>query len=365
MRKSIMPIIVVIMLCSLLVIDALSVEDSLLNRALRLLTEGTMDFSVRTVTYNGQYTPENAGVIWITNSQNQFVKTVKIWANTYRWTLIRWIASSNQNMTGAITSASLNSHQLHNITWNGRNWQNVEMPDGEYKVNVEFTEHNATVTNMGKYKQITFNKGSEPVDLTIPNETYFRDMHLTWTPVIVNGILSGQVINAQNEPIFPASISTGAFFTQTNAGGQYSLSLPPGTYDVQCSAVGYHPLTYSSVQIQSNQITPLDFTLAPVSNSEGSGIVPSLTFLPPYPNPATTQTTLRYYAKSNTDHSIRIYNMRGQIVRQIKGSSKNAGWQEINWDLRDSRGNKCPSGIYLLIVNSGDRTHRRMLTVTH
>jgi hypothetical protein len=60
-------------------------------------------------------------------------------------------------------------------------------------MNVEFTEHNATAGNMGKFKQITFTKGSEPVNLTIPNEQYFRDNTLSWTPVIQNGTISGIV----------------------------------------------------------------------------------------------------------------------------------------------------------------------------
>jgi len=81
-------------------------------------------------------------------------------------------------MQVAITSASLNSHQLHNITWNGKDYQGNSLPDGDYKVNVEFTEHNASANNMGKYKQLTFTKGTEPVTLTIPNETYFKDMDL-------------------------------------------------------------------------------------------------------------------------------------------------------------------------------------------
>lgn len=148
-------------------------------------TDGTLNFSVRTVTYGGRYAPRNSGVIWITNAANQFVKTIKVWAQPYRYTLIRWNASSGGNTTGAITGASLNNHQLHNVTWNWTNSQGVQVPDGEYKVNVEFTEHNATSSNMGKFKQITFTKGANPVTLTIPNETYFQNMSLIWTPIVV------------------------------------------------------------------------------------------------------------------------------------------------------------------------------------
>jgi len=156
LKKWMIPVLAILMMATLLMAEIIRSNDAVANRLVNLLTEGNAAFSVRTVTYNGPYGPRNAGVIWITDGNNQFVKTVKIWANNYRWTLVRWIASSSQNMTGAITSASLNSHQLHNVSWDGKNYQNVAMPDGEYKFNVEFTEHNATAANMGKFKQITF-----------------------------------------------------------------------------------------------------------------------------------------------------------------------------------------------------------------
>ncbi len=358
-----MPLLVIVLFTSLLVIEALSVDNSLIDRVLRLFTDGTMGFSVRTVTYNGPYAPRNAGVIWVTNAQNQFVKTIKVWANTYRWTLVRWIGSSGQNTTGAVTSASLNSHQLHNVTWNGKNWQNMDMPDGEYKVNVEFTEHNATVNNMGKYRQVSFIKGSEPVDLTIPNETYFRDMRLTWTPVISTGTLGGLVTNMTGDPIPNASITTGGFNTLTNVDGSYTLSLPIGYYDVQCSADGYLPLIVNHVQINGGQTTVLNFSLAPVSNADDTGSSPPVIFPPPLPNPATSETRLRIYTKSNERYEIRILNLRGQQVRHFHGKGVTRGWQELRWDLRDQAGRLCPSGTYLLVCSSGDKTYRQSVKI--
>ena len=115
MKKLIVPIILLIVL-SLCFGDILNGEDSIIGGFLNDRAEGNLAFSVRTATYNGAHAPRNAGAIWVTNSQNQFVKTIKKWASNYQYTLVRWIASSQQNTTGAITSASLNSHQLHNVS---------------------------------------------------------------------------------------------------------------------------------------------------------------------------------------------------------------------------------------------------------
>ena len=148
-------------------------------------TDGTMTFTVKTVTYNGSYHPKNIGAIWITNSSNQFVKTIKVWAASRRSHLVKWVASSGNNTTGAVTSATINSHQLHTVTWNGKNTSNVAVPDGNYNINVEYTESASTTSNPGKYKVITFNKGNTPVDTVPTADAFFTTMHLTWAPVIV------------------------------------------------------------------------------------------------------------------------------------------------------------------------------------
>lgn len=182
----------------------------------KLLTEGTLQYTVRTVTYNGTYAPRNAGVIWITNSQNQFIKTLKIWAASYRLTLIRWIQNSGNNTIGAITSASLSNHQLHNVSWDGKDYQNIEVPDGEYKINVEFTEHNATASNLGKFKSITYTKGNVAFFNTYPNEAYFSDLSLGWEPIIVsnneNVDISPNLLLRQNYPNPIRSTTTIEFY---------------------------------------------------------------------------------------------------------------------------------------------------------
>jgi len=237
-------------------------------------TEGSLTFTVRTVSYNGSYHPRNAGVIWITNSNNQFVKTIKIWAQSYRNTLVKWIASSGNNTTGAITGASLTSHQLHSITWNGKNYSNVTVPDGDYKVNVEFSEHNATTNNPGKYKFVTFTKGADAVDITPANETYFTDMHLVWSPTApVNGTIAGTVKNASDQPISGALVTVGSLTATSTQNGSYSISLPAGTYNVSCSAANYQTQNLSNIVITSNQTTTTDFTLQPIPNGVISGTV--------------------------------------------------------------------------------------------
>lgn len=353
MRKAILTLSLIILL-SLLLADLINPAGSVIFGDLRD-TEGTLSFSVRTATYNGAYAPRNAGVIWITNAQNQFVKTIKIWAATYRYTLIRWIASSGQNTTGAVTSASYNTHQLHNVTWNGKNYQNQDVPDGEYKINVEFTEHNATASNLGKFKQISFVKGPEPIDITIPNESYFRDMRVIWQSVIQNGTIAGFVTGPGGTPIAGAIIQAGAFSTTSQTGGYYSLSVPPGTYSVMCIYTGYQDIIANNVTVSSSQTTDLDFNMMTVANDDPLASALTIGLKPLYPNPFHTDVTIRASLPKAEPFSVEVFNLRGQRVWSQSYSASTKGEQQLSWDGRDSFGNRCPAGIYSVSVIQGSK----------
>jgi len=353
MRKTALTISLILLL-SLLLADLINPAGSIIFGDLRD-TDGSLSFSVRTATYNGPYAPRNAGVIWITNSSNQFIKTVKIWANSYRYTLIRWIASSGQNTTGAVTSASYNNHQLHNVTWNGKNYQNQDVPDGEYKINVEFTEHNATAGNMGKFKQITFAKGPDPIDITIPNESYFRDMHLVWQPVIQNGTIAGYVKDEDNQPILGAIVQAGAFSTSSQADGHYSLSVPPGSYTVMCINTGFQDIIANDVVVTSNQTAALDYIMMTVDNDDPISPSASLSLKAPYPNPFHQETTFRIDLPKVTAYTMEIFNLRGQKILSRQLVPQSQGEQQLSWNGRDMFGKPCSPGLYLINVKQDNQ----------
>ncbi len=363
MKKVIMPLIVILLFATLLLAEIW--QNSNVGQILldRLFTTGTASFGVRTVTYNGNYAPRNAGVIWVTDSNNQFVKTIKIWASNYRYTLIRWIASSGQNMTGAITSASLNSHQLHNVQWDGYDWQNSPMPDGEYKFNIEFTEHNASASNLGKYKQVVFSKGTEPVDLVIPNESYFQNMSLAWTPVVADGTISGRVSNMDDSPIPGALIAAGGQSATTNATGDYTLSLAPGQYTLNCTASGFHPYIINDVNVISGVDTNVDIVLATVSLVDPNQITPALLLAVPYPNPATSGSRISFYSGKADAYELQIFNLRGQMLRKYSGTADGKSWNEILWDGRDSGASQCPSGTYYIRLRSGEQQRIQKVSI--
>lgn len=80
-----------------------------------------------------------------------------------------------------------------------------------------------------------------------------------------------------------------------------------------------------------------------------------------HPNPFNPTTTMTFYIGESSNVSLNIYNIRGQLIKQLVKSKLNKGTQTITWDGRDKYEETCPSGIYLckLVINDNFiETHR-------
>jgi len=78
-----------------------------------------------------------------------------------------------------------------------------------------------------------------------------------------------------------------------------------------------------------------------------------------YPNPFNPVTTIGFYLPIETDWSLSIYNVAGQLIRQFSGH--NSGDVEILWDGCDSHSNEVASGIYLYRLESGESSAVRKM----
>ena len=65
-----------------------------------------------------------------------------------------------------------------------------------------------------------------------------------------------------------------------------------------------------------------------------------------YPNPFNPETTLRFNTPEDTHISLKIYNIKGQLVSTLLEKELKAGTHNINWNGTDQTGKPLPSGIY-------------------
>lgn len=90
--------------------------------------------------------------------------------------------------------------------------------------------------------------------------------------------------------------------------------------------------------------------------------------LPNYPNPFNPETWIPYQLSSDSDVSIDIYNLNGQLIRSLKLGYKQAGFY-INkenaayWDGKNESGEPISSGVYFYTIRTGDFVSTRKMTI--
>ncbi len=88
---------------------------------------------------------------------------------------------------------------------------------------------------------------------------------LAATPALAaNGKISGVVKSAEGEPVVGANVvlEGTTMGTAADAAGRYFiLNVPPGTYRVRASGVGFTPKVITNVRVNADQLLTLDISL--------------------------------------------------------------------------------------------------------
>jgi hypothetical protein len=84
-----------------------------------------------------------------------------------------------------------------------------------------------------------------------------------------------------------------------------------------------------------------------------------------YPNPFNPSTSISYQLAEQAQVSIKIHNIRGQMVKKLVDGTKEAGEYSVQWDGRDEIGQKVSSGIYLYVLETdkGFKSTRKMVVL--
>lgn len=122
--------------------------------------------------------------------------------------------------------------------------------------------------------------------------------------------------------------------------------------------VGYVSLaTLTVTEFYYNQTLVLNLqpgyiVLLPVTANEDAVTVPQ-TILKTGPNPFYDNTNLTLkLAKANQKAEIAIYNLKGQLVRNIYNQPVKGSQLSVSWNGRDNQNKEVPAGIYLLRVRA-------------
>jgi hypothetical protein len=81
-----------------------------------------------------------------------------------------------------------------------------------------------------------------------------------------------------------------------------------------------------------------------------------------YPNPFNPTTTIDYSIKEQGHVLLRIYNVRGQMIRELVDAVQFSGTHSVQWDGRDDAGMPVPSGTYLYTLQINDQKFIKKMT---
>ena len=101
---------------------------------------------------------------------------------------------------------------------------------------------------------------------------------------------------------------------------------------------------------------------------EMNAIPETTALLPNYPNPFNPETWIPYHLSHAADVVLTIYNVRGDVVRQLMLGQQSAGIYEsrgraASWDGKNHDGEPVSSGVYFYTLTAGDFTVTRKLLI--
>jgi len=81
-----------------------------------------------------------------------------------------------------------------------------------------------------------------------------------------------------------------------------------------------------------------------------------------YPNPFNPMTKINYVLSQAGPATVRVYNVQGQLVRELVSGSQPAGPGSVIWDGKAEDGNHAASGVYFVqAMSGGQRTDHKMV----
>ena len=89
--------------------------------------------------------------------------------------------------------------------------------------------------------------------------------------------------------------------------------------------------------------------------------------MPNVPNPFNPSTTITFGLPADhtgsTEVSLRVYDLKGRLVRVLMEETVAADRHSVTWNGRNDRGTAVPSGLYIYRLAAGDKTLARTMTL--
>jgi M6 family metalloprotease-like protein len=186
---------------------------------------------------------------------------------------------------------------------------------------------------------------SEPLNLT--GEVHGQAIKLSWQPpAYVNRGFAGYKVYKNGSSITTGVMNDTTYVDENVINGE--------TYSYTIRAVYTNP---NGISPHSNSvsITVNSIDITPVNKTALNGN---------YPNPFNPSTSISFSLKNNSKVKIAIYNVKGELVKELLDKNMQAGKHSIVWDGKNTNHKTVSAGIYLLRMISNDyQSTRKMIMI--
>lgn len=146
-------------------------------------TVGAIQISVTTVSYRGEYAPENVGAIWIADESGALVRTLETWGSKRFKNAVAYRAVARADEIDVVSGATRKSSGAHTVTWDRRDYRGAPVEGESFLLNVEFTEDDsASKKPAGPHRVVPFSTSPDGAAPEATDDAFFQGITITRAP---------------------------------------------------------------------------------------------------------------------------------------------------------------------------------------
>ncbi len=170
---------------------------------------------------------------------------------------------------------------------------------------------------------------------------------------------AASVVEGWNWVSLPADINVadGEFYLailETTNASAIGLDTSSNGYSYQRLTTTWDPVTTGEIMLRA---------IVQYYTANDDDVTPAYTLAANnYPNPFNPETTIAFSVPTTGPASLKIYNLKGQLIRTLVDDVREAGNHTVVWNGKDSNDSSVSSGLYFYrLTNDGKTITRKML----
>ena len=114
-------------------------------------------------------------------------------------------------------------------------------------------------------------------------------------------------------------------------------------------------LVLMSTIFAAADIVNITITVSDVLSSSSENIPEKLSIRHAHPNPFNNSVSISFEMPNSKNVNLTIFDMKGRLIRQLSLGVLGIGSHKVLWDGKNDLGNNLPSGIYMAVLEIGDK----------